>query len=124
MQRWNVIVAALEGHDSLAEQIASRIRCAWKSSNHLTIEPAPIQKFADADLSTIDVVIIAGARNAAQSSTLPWLTLFEEAGVPMLALLDGAPEQDNLFEFAGAMVESHQSDDVLLCAILQGLLHR
>lgn len=124
MHRWNVIVAALEGHEATAEQISQRLRCAWKSAHHLTIEPSLIQRLADVDLSGVDVVIVIGDRHASQSVTLPWLTLIEEAGVPMLALIDGSAEADNIYEFAGAMVESRDSADHLLCAVLHGLLHR
>jgi serine phosphatase RsbU (regulator of sigma subunit)/methylmalonyl-CoA mutase cobalamin-binding subunit len=124
MQRWNVIVAALEGHDAAAEQVSQRLRCAWTSAHHLTLEPAPIQRLSDIDLSSVDVVIVVGDRHASQSTTLPWLTLIEEAGVPMLALVDGPAEADNIYEFAGALVESRDGDDRQLCAVLHGLLHR
>ena len=50
MQRWNVIVAALEGYDAAAEQVSQRLRCAWTSAHHLSIEPAPIQRLSATSL--------------------------------------------------------------------------
>src|SRR5205809_746288 len=110
MHRWNVIVAALEGHEAEAQRMRDRLLRTWNFRTAIAVEPAPITQLADAELNEFDVVVLIGDRSAPQSTTLPWLNLLEEAGVPVLALLDGAAESDNIFEFAGALVGDRTAD--------------
>src|SRR5438552_16940557 len=69
MHRWNVMVAALQGHEASAEDIGRRLRCAWESRIALTIESAPIEQLSGVDLSKFDAIILAGDANASHSAT-------------------------------------------------------
>ena len=124
MIRWNVIVAALEGHAAQADALARRMHAAWKASTPATFTTAGAAELQPGSLGSIDTVILVGDRQSAQSSTLASLNLMEDAGVPVLALLDGLPEAGNVFDFAGAVIEPWTADDHHLCSLLQGMLHR
>jgi phosphoserine phosphatase RsbU/P len=126
MIRWNVIVAALEGHAALADAIAQRLSSAWHGGGATaptmtTIGAAELQPDS---LGSIDAVVLVGDRNVPPSPTLASLNLLEEAGVPVLALLDELPEPGNVYEFAGALIEKCTVDDQRLVSLLRGVLHR
>ncbi len=125
MQRANVIVTALEGHDAIALQVAQRLTQAWSGENSPNIRTIAAMTLENEKLSAIDTAIVIAGANCLQSVALPWLSLLQDAGVPALALLDSIPSAgENVFEFAGALVDLHCAPGPQLCMILRGLLHR
>ena len=124
MIRWNVIVAALEGHAALADSIAQRLRRAWPGASAPTITTIGAAELQPDSLGSIDAVVLVGDRHLPASPTLASLNIMEEAGVSVLALLDEFPEPGSVFEFAGALLEKCDAEDHLLVSLLRGILHR
>lgn len=124
MVRWNAIVAALDGHAARAEEVRLRLIQSWSSEPQPTFTSAGAAELQPDALANVDAVILVADRSATQSTTLALLNILEEAGVPVLALLDGLPETGNIYEFAGAIVECWDAPDARLCPLLRGMLHR
>jgi sigma-B regulation protein RsbU (phosphoserine phosphatase) len=125
MQRANVIVTALDGHDAIAAQVAQRLAQAWSGGQSPNIRTIAAETLNDEKLSSIDAAVIVAGAACGQSVALPWLGILQDAGVPVLALLDSlAVEHDNVFEFAGALIDLHCAPGAQLCTLLRGLLHR
>jgi PAS domain S-box-containing protein len=125
MQRANVIVTALDGHDAIAAQVAQRLAQAWTGGQIPNIRTIAAETLNDEKLSSIDAAVIVAGAACGQSVALPWLGILQDAGVPVLALLDSlAVEHDNVFEFAGALIDLHCAPGAQLCTLLRGLLHR
>jgi phosphoserine phosphatase RsbU/P len=125
MMRWNVTVAAVPGHDALADSICRRLAAAWRAGvpasfhvagNTSALEPESVK--------TTDAVLLIADTQATQSVMLNLLGMLEEAGLPVLALMGDDPGPNNCFEFAGAAVERLDAPDDRICAMLHGLLHR
>lgn len=125
MQRANVIVTALDGHDAIAAQVAQRLTAAWIGEHSPAFRTVAASAFNDENLASIDAAVVIAKSDCAQSVALPWLSMLQEAGVPVLALLDVLPSgRDNVFEFADALIDLHCAPGAQLCMILRGLLHR
>src|SRR5688572_15444705 len=62
MIRWNVIVAALEGHAAQADALARRMHDAWKASTPATFTTAGAAELQPGSLGSIDTVILVGDR--------------------------------------------------------------
>src|SRR5688572_5223671 len=124
MIRWNVIVAALEGHAALADEIVMRLRSSWSGGVPPTFTAAGAAELLPDSLGSVDAVVLIGDHQAPGSTVLAVLGALEESGVPVLALLDGPPVGSNFYEFAGAIVEQWDASGAQLCAILRGMLHR
>lgn len=123
-RRWNVIVAALDGQAGLVDDICRRLTRSWTVSVPCTFTAAGAAELQAPELGDVDAVVLVNSKSAAQSATLAVLSTLEEAGVPVLALLDENPQPGNVYDFAGAVVERSDGDDSRLTALLHGLLHR
>ena len=124
MPTWNVIVAALDGYDTLAQQIVERTGRLGTPEIGIKAIDCPLQSLGERGVNGVDLVIIIGPANPPQSTTLPWLNLIEEAGVPMLALVDGPTDSGNLFQFVGGLVHDASISEDVLFALIQGMIHR
>jgi sigma-B regulation protein RsbU (phosphoserine phosphatase) len=124
MQRAHVIVAALDGRDALANDIAQRVIAAWPPSSAPDIRVLTADSLDEQDFAKLDAAIVTARGDAAQSAVLPRLSMLQEAGVPVLALLDAPPSIDNIFDFAGVLSELQSASDGQICAVLRGMLHR
>ncbi len=124
MTRWNVIVAAFDRDLSAADRIKQRLEAAWR------LEPKPTFTVSWADdlrpphIAQPAAVVLVSEHTIGQTKALPLLTALEEASVGVLALLDGEPRPSDPFGFAGALVRARDTDPAVLCATLQGMLHR
>lgn len=127
MMRWNVTVAAVPGHESLAESVCHRLSNAWRASTPAAFSIADnVSSLESNAVKGIDAVILLADSQSTESVMLSLLGMLEEAGLPVLALLGGVegPGPNNCFEFAGAVVDSIDAPDDRIVATLHGLLHR
>jgi len=126
MMRWNITVAAVPGHEALAEALCRRLSAAWRSPTAAAFAIAGAAGSLEPDsIKTTDAVILITDSHATQSVMLSLLTMLEEAGLPVLALMLGDDlSPGNCFEFAGALVERLDAPDDRIAAMLHGLLHR
>jgi len=124
MMRWNVIIAALPGHAARASDIAQRLTTSWTALTPATFTEAAAAELQPDSLGSVDAVILVGESNSIQSTSLTVLGVIEEAGVPVLAMLDCKPEPGNAYEFAGAIVSYWDAPLTEIIACLMGMLHR
>ncbi|HWB19135.1 MAG TPA: PP2C family protein-serine/threonine phosphatase [Phycisphaerales bacterium] len=119
---WNVVVAALSDETAQAEQRCSELSEQLPGVANFSL----IQKTAleTQSLEGVDAVVLIAASNASQSTVIPLLATIEEAGVPVIALLDANPAGDNPFTFGGAIVHTQSEKIELIAASLRGILHR
>lgn len=107
-----------------AEAVRSRLLGAWPDDTPpelVTLEPDEI----DAETAGAAAgLVIAAPPDHPQSEVLGLLGLFEEASVPVLALLTDRPGPKNAFEFAGALVERIEAETDRIVAALRGQLSR
>ncbi|MCI0363108.1 MAG: PP2C family protein-serine/threonine phosphatase [Phycisphaerales bacterium] len=122
--RWNVIVAALEGHAALVDQVRAKLSHAWSAPSPCLFTAAGAAELQAQPLRDVDAVVFIGGESSAHAPTLALLSVLDEAAVPVLALLDGRPEPGNPFEIAGAIVEPLTAHPARLVSLLHGLLHR
>lgn len=125
MTRWNVTVAALPGHEALADAMCHRLASSWRYGVQSTFTVAGhAGELAPESVKATDAVILIADNLGAESVMLNLLNMLEEAGLPVLALLGDDPGPNNCFEFAGAVVERLDAPDDRIAACLYGLLHR
>ncbi|MHC4948378.1 MAG: PP2C family protein-serine/threonine phosphatase [Planctomycetota bacterium] len=124
MLRWNIIVAASQGQEALAQVVREHLLEAWAGEPAPTLMPVTAEHVQPEDLDAIDAIVLIADRSGPGRALLPLLTALEEAGVPVLALLDGPVAVGNPFEFAGALVKDQTTDPKVLAATLHGLVHR
>ncbi len=125
MMRWNVTVAAVPGHESLADALCHRLASAWRAGVHACFSVVGgSEALAPESVKTTDAIILIADNHATQSVMLNLLNMLDEAGLPVLALLGDDPGPNNCFEFAGAVVDRFDAPDDRICALLLGLLHR
>lgn len=118
MRGWNVMVVARGGHHAVAEQVCRRLSRAWR-------KPGPAANFTVSEsFKSADAIVLISDRTVMQSATLDVFDYVEESGCPVLALLDDLPQDENVYAFAGALVERWDADDARLVALLHGMLHR
>ena len=123
--RWNVTVAAMPGHENLAEAVCHRLMRIWRAGTTAAFKVADAAAGLEGDaLKGVDAVILVADNSGAESEMLNLLTTLEEAGLPVLVLLGEEPGPNNCFEFAGAMVDHAEAPDDRIAATLHGLLHR
>lgn len=122
--RWNVIVAALQGHAGRADDVCQRLLKAWSGGKQAAFVPVAAAELQTDSLPPLDAVILVADRNATQSTTLTLLTALDEACVPVLALLDERPQGENFFEFGGCVITCWDSPPERICDLLLGLMHR
>lgn len=122
--RWNVLVSALEASTAQPEAVVRQLESIWRSSTPAAFTVLPAAELAAAEFRTVDAVVLLADRGASQSVVLPLLENLEEAGVPVLALLDARPDEGNPFEYAAALVGLRDDPAEQWGALLHGLLHR
>lgn len=120
----NVIVAALKGHSALAEEVLHRLSRGWREVIPCAFEVRNPADLDEKSLRGADAVVVIADRHATQTATLRLFDAADQAGIPMLVLLDEPPGPANFYEFAGALAECWNADAARLCALLHGLLHR
>ncbi|UCD74021.1 MAG: serine/threonine-protein phosphatase [Phycisphaerales bacterium] len=123
MTRFNIIVAAFDGGEQAAEALRRRLASAWTNQPAPDISSLPTKEIPSAGLDFVDLAVLAAGRGE-DPDALRILAVLEEAGVPVVALVDRPLKCGNPFEFAGALIELLEVDDALLCAKIQGMLHR
>ncbi|MEM7228208.1 MAG: PP2C family protein-serine/threonine phosphatase [Planctomycetota bacterium] len=124
MPGWKIIVTAIECEASRAERIARRLRHAWPSSQPVSIEAALMHELIANGTDDVHIVVIVGPGECHANTTLAYLTTLDEAGVPVVAVLDQMPAPGNIFEFVKALVLPSSTDDLGLASSLMGMLHR
>src|SRR5690606_38104405 len=86
--RWNVLVSALEASTAQPEVVVRQLESTWRSATPAAFTVLPAAELATAEFRTVDAVVLLADRGASQSVVLPLLENLEEAGVPVLALLN------------------------------------
>jgi len=124
MTPWNVIVVSFDDTRSSAQALRRRVLRAWTSPQPMQVTAAGPEALQAGDLRGVDVVAILLDRSVTPARALPVLATLEEAGVAVLMLLEEPPAPDNPYEAAGALTAPADLDDALLCATLNGMLHR
>ncbi len=124
MVPYNIIITSLDGGQAASAEMKRRLADGWRSPSPLNIVATGSSDPAEEDLKRIDAFVIMACEEVDSSRMLPLLATLEEAGVAALVLVEGQPEADNPYEYAGALTESIECEDAILCATLQGMLHR
>jgi hypothetical protein len=125
MTRAKVIVVAWDDRLSEAETMARRLREAWPSPTPPAFEPAGGNSLEPDAFEQTDAVVVLAGEHSDDAMALSLLSMIEEAGVPVVALLDDEPTTaDCCYKFAGALVQdSNVAIDVLVEQI-RALCHR
>jgi sigma-B regulation protein RsbU (phosphoserine phosphatase) len=123
MTPWKIIVVALPDSPGSADHVRSRLLEAWTASRPLEIRTTTIDKVDDVTPAT-DAVVLVGSSTGDARRVLGRLASLEEAGVAVLALLAATPDADSPYVFGGTLIEMFEQDDQVLCAKLEGMLHR
>lgn len=129
-----MIVLAFANEESLADRMARSLADAWPAQASGTTmqggDAAPAFTIASAESQTIDDVdrydaaVLVVDHSQPDSKILRLLTSFEEASVPVLALVTKAPAANNPFTLAGALVADASENPQILGAVLHALAHR
>lgn len=124
MTPWNVIVVSFDDNRSSAQALRQRVLRAWTSPQPMELTAAGAEALQEEDLHGVDMVAILLDRSVTPARALPVLAMLEEAGASVLMLLEEPPAPDNPYEVVGALTAPAELDDALLCATLNGMLHR
>lgn len=124
MTPWNVIVVSFDDNRSSAQALRRRVLRAWTSPRPMELTAAGAEALQEEDLHGVDMVAILLDRSVTPARALPVLAMLEEAGASVLMLLEEPPAPDNPYEVVGALTAPAELDDALLCATLNGMLHR
>ncbi len=124
MLPWNIIVAPIDDDASSAPAVRKRLLDTWSYRVPIRVNVARCGDLETEDLSTVDGVVLVAEAGAEPQHVMPQLGVFEEEGIPVLALLDRIPAGAHPFENLGVLVAPIGDDDRIVCAKLQGLVHR
>jgi sigma-B regulation protein RsbU (phosphoserine phosphatase) len=124
MNYWTIAVVGSPGLEDWARMVAWRLETAWNILPRARFETVEVERLEAPVADAFDaVVLVAGAREKNTRLVRP-LTMLEEQHVPVMALLDCAPEPGGVFEHAAVLVEDRATSGAILCARLHGMLHR
>ncbi|MHC4990855.1 MAG: PP2C family protein-serine/threonine phosphatase [Planctomycetota bacterium] len=124
MSGQQVAIAAFNGRVDEAEAVGRRLISAWPTSPRPEMSSMCADSLEGHDLADFDAVVLLADRACPEAVALTILSMLEEAGLPVMALLDERPAKGNCFEFGGALVHARQEDDLLLVGTLRGLGQR
>lgn len=122
--RANVTIAALEGVESRAAEIARGLSACAAEGESLEVAVASLGDLEGDSLAKIDLLLLISPTNVTQSMMLALLNQLDDGGVPVLALLDAPPKPGNCFEYGGAMAMGWDVEPRRLCGIIHGILYR
>ncbi|MCA9297126.1 MAG: SpoIIE family protein phosphatase, partial [Phycisphaerales bacterium] len=117
-------MTAVECESSRAERKARQLRQSWPSSHAVSIEACLTHELIENGLDDVNAVVLVGPGECRANTTLSNLTAIEEAGVPMIAVVDQTPPAGNAYDFVHALVLPHTVSDVVLNSALLGCVHR
>ena len=123
MTRFNIIVAAFDGREQCADALRRRLIKAWTNQASLNVSSLPAERISSATVEFADLAVL-DAGDGSHPGAPHALAVLEEAGIPIIALVDGPLAVGNVFEFAGALIEPAGVNDSIFCAKIQGMLHR
>jgi serine phosphatase RsbU (regulator of sigma subunit) len=124
MTCWNIIVATFDGSSANALNVRRRIINGWESPTPADVIATDAADLNAEQLESVDAVVLVVDRVNDRQQALGPLAELEESGVAVMALLSEPWTGANPYEFADSLVESQDIDDTVLCAKLQGMLHR
>ncbi|MHC5023640.1 MAG: PP2C family protein-serine/threonine phosphatase [Planctomycetota bacterium] len=122
--RSNILIAALNDCDRSATELLERLTAAWIFENPPLLRLSDVEDLEPDVVQNADAIVLLARHDTEQMRVLPLLAMLEEAGVPVMAILDEPGAQNNPFEYGGALVQPADTEDALLCATLHGMLFR
>ena len=86
--RGKILIAALGGGDRSADQIRQRLTRAWTTGEPPGFQVSHAEELEADTVQDVDAVLLLARQDTEQMQVLPLLAMLEEAGVPVVALLD------------------------------------
>ncbi len=125
MNRWNVIICPLDGQNDVGIRWQKSLTQHWPTDIHpIVTNIMGLEDLNSAEYELIDLVLFIVGQSYDSSLALHALAMLEEACVPVTSLYTNTPDENDVFLFAGALLDPVDTQPELLCAKLQGLLHR
>ena len=124
MSGWKVLIVALGEHAERAEQACRRLAQSWSGSGSPTFAMTHADNLQKEQIAKADALLLFADETFTQSATLWLFDMIEEAGSPLIVLLNRTLASGNFYDHAGALVETWDVPDDRLSALLQGIIHR
>ncbi len=124
MTNWNIAIVVSPGTGSWARKTRRLLAASWNSQPEADLKIVKLSLLTKAMMEELDGVVLLASSKAHQPALVKPLTELDELHVPVLALLNGAPEPGGVFEHASVLVEDRNSNGSILCARLHGMMHR
>jgi sigma-B regulation protein RsbU (phosphoserine phosphatase) len=121
MAPWTITIVAIDGSRDIAHALRDRLDRAWPSETPAQFTVTMLDDLDQAGQARLDAIVVCLTGDPPRARLRSHLGELDEAGVAMMVL---TPEPESLRDFGNAMVEAIECDDALLCAKLQGMLHR
>lgn len=124
MDDWKIIVVALDGRiERAAEWRRHLTRFADESQSRGTVHECSTSALDAIDFASADAILMLDGHSDAAGATAV-MDIAENAGVPVVALVDATNRLREDLQFAGALVLDASADPVRVWSALQGVLHR
>jgi len=124
MSRWNVIITAVDGCASTAEQLHRRLESAWQCTTALSIKTTTLDGLTSDNLKRNDLVILIATGLVERGAMTKTLSAIEESGNALIGLMDKSIGIHTDVQYAGGLMLPIDTPDHTLCATAFGLLHR
>lgn len=124
MNNWNIAIVVSPGTGSWARKIRRLLDASWNSQPQADFRIIKLNRLTPSIMEELDGVVLLASSRAKQPTLVRPLTELDESHVPVLALLNGAPEPGGVFEHASVLIEDRNTNGSVLCARLHDMMHR
>ena len=124
MGNWNISIVVCPGTESWARKTRRLLKTTWNSRPEADFRIVKLSRLTQSMMEKLDAVVLLASVKAHQPALVRPLTQLDELHVPVLALLNGAPEPGGVFEHASVLIEDRNTNGSVLSARLHGMMHR